>query len=68
MAISSPLISKTSGRTVKNLQSTLLNKTRVSGQIFRQKTILQNRRIENERRAQAEEVLEAPKFATTGRS
>jgi hypothetical protein len=32
MAISSPLTPKTSGRTVKNLQGTLLNKTRVSGQ------------------------------------
>ena len=68
MAISSPLTPKTSEKTIKNLQGIILNKTKVSRETFRNKTILQDRRIENDRRAQAEEVLEAPKFATTGRS
>lgn len=63
MAISSPLQSKVStnsARTVKKFQSILLNRTRVRKEIFQKKTILQNRRIENERRKQREDELEAP--------
>jgi hypothetical protein len=53
MAISSPLTPKTSEKTIKNLQGIILNKTKVSRETFRNKTILQDRRIENDRRAQA---------------
>lgn len=63
MAISSPLQPKVptnSARTVKKFQSILLNRTRVRKEIFQKKTILQNRRIENERRKQREDELEAP--------
>jgi len=60
MAISSPLTPKTSERTIKNLQGIILNKTRVSRETFRNKTILQDRRIENDRRALQEDALEAP--------
>lgn len=60
MAISSPLIPKTSERNIKNLQGIILNKTKVSRETFRNKTILQDRRIENDRRALQEDVLEAP--------
>jgi len=60
MAISSPLTPKTSERTVKNLQGIILNKTKVSRETFRNKTILQDRRIENDRRSLQEEALEAP--------
>ena len=60
MAISSPLTPKTSEKTIKNLQGIILNKTKVSRETFRTKTILQDRRIENDRRALQEDVLEAP--------
>ena len=60
MAISSPLTPKTSERNIKNLQGIILNKTKVSRETFRNKTILQDRRIENDKRALQEEVLEAP--------
>ena len=60
MAISSPLTPKTSERNIKNLQGIILNKTKVSRETFRNKTILQDRRIENDRRALQEDVLEAP--------
>ena len=60
MAISSPLTPKTSEKTIKNLQGIILNKTKVSRETFRNKTILQDRRIENDKRALQEEVLEAP--------
>jgi hypothetical protein len=60
MAISSPLTPKTSEKTIKNLQGIILNKTKVSRETFRTKTILQDRRIENDRRALQEDALEAP--------
>ena len=60
MAISSPLTPKTSERNIKNLQGIILNKTKVSRETFQNKTILQDRRIENDRRALQEDVLEAP--------
>jgi murein DD-endopeptidase MepM/ murein hydrolase activator NlpD len=60
MAISSPLTPKTSEKTIKNLKGIILNKTKVSRETFRNKTILQDRRIENDRRALQEDALEAP--------
>ena len=70
MAISSPLQSKVptgSTKTIKKLQSILLNRTRVRKEIFQNKTILQNRRIENERRKQREDELEASNLVTRPR-
>jgi len=67
MAISSPLQSKVpvgSSKTIRKLQTILLNRTKVKREIFQQKTILQNRRIENERRKQREDELEAPNLVT----
>ena len=67
MAISSPLQSKVptgSTQTIKKLQTILLNRTKVRREIFQQQTILQNRRIENERRKQREDELEAPNLVT----
>lgn len=67
MAISSPLQSKVpveSSKTIKTLQTILLNRTKVRREIFQQQTILQNRRIENERRKRREEELEAPNLVT----
>ena len=70
MAISSPLQSKVptgSAKTIKKLQTILLNRTKVRREIFQQQTILQNRRIENERRKQREDELEAPNLVTKPR-
>ena len=70
MAISSPLQSKVptgSTQTIKKLQTILLNRTKVRREIFQQQTILQNRRIENERRKQREDELEAPNLVTKPR-
>jgi murein DD-endopeptidase MepM/ murein hydrolase activator NlpD len=70
MAISSPLQSKVlvgSSKTIKKLQTILLNRTKVRREIFQQQTILQNRRIENERRKQREDELEAPNLVTKPR-
>ena len=67
MAISSPLQSKVpvgSSKTIKKFQTILLNRTKVRREIFQQQTILQNRRIENERRKQREDELEAPNLVT----
>jgi len=67
MAISSPLQSKVpvgSSKTIRKLQTILLNRTKVKREMFQQKTILQNRRIENERRKQREDELEAPNLVT----
>lgn len=67
MAISSPLNSKiliNSGKTIEKFKSTILNGTKDSREIFQQKTILQNRKIENERRKQLEDELEAPDLVT----
>lgn len=67
MAISSPLQSKVptgSTKTIRKLQTILLNRTKVRREIFQQQTILQNRRIENERRKQREDELEAPNLVT----
>ena len=67
MAISSPLQSKVptgSARTIKKLQSILLNRTKVKREVFQRQTILQNRREENERRKQREDELEAPNLVT----
>jgi murein DD-endopeptidase MepM/ murein hydrolase activator NlpD len=67
MAISSPLQSKVptgSAKTIKKFQTILLNRTKVRREIFQQQTILQNRRIENERRKQREDELEAPNLVT----
>ena len=67
MAISSPLQSKVptgSTQTIKKLQTILLNRTKVRREIFQQQTILQNRRIENERRKRREDELEAPNLVT----
>lgn len=66
MAISSPLklkvtsVTTTPDKTVKKFQTILLNRTKVKKEIFQRKTILQNRRVENERRKQLEDELEAP--------
>jgi murein DD-endopeptidase MepM/ murein hydrolase activator NlpD/muramidase (phage lysozyme) len=66
MAISSPLklkvtpVATTPAKTVKKFQGILFNRTRVRKEIFQRKTILQNRRVENERRKQLEDELEAP--------
>jgi len=66
MAISSPLkpkvtsVTTTPDKTVKKFQTILLNRTKVKKEIFQKKTILQNRRVENERRKQLEDELEAP--------
>jgi murein DD-endopeptidase MepM/ murein hydrolase activator NlpD len=70
MAISSPLQSKVptgSAKTIKKLQTILLNRTKVRREIFQKQTILQNRRIENERRKQREDELEAPNLVTKPR-
>jgi len=70
MAISSPLQSKVptgSVKTIKKFQTILLNRTKVRREIFQQQTILQNRRIENERRKQREDELEAPNLVTKPR-
>ena len=70
MAISSPLQSKVptgSAKTIKKFQTILLNRTKVRREIFQQQTILQNRRIENERRKQREDELEAPNLVTKPR-
>ena len=70
MAISSPLKPKVpigSVRTVKKFQTILLNRTKVKKEIFQRKTILQNRRVENERRKQLEDELEAPNLVTRPR-
>jgi len=70
MAISSPLQSKVptgSARTIKKLQSILLNRTKVKREVFQRQTILQNRREENERRKQREDELEAPNRVRTVR-
>jgi murein DD-endopeptidase MepM/ murein hydrolase activator NlpD len=70
MAISSPLQSKVptgSTKTIRKLQTILLNRTKVRREIFQQQTILQNRRIENERRKQREDELEAPNLVTKPR-
>ena len=70
MAISSPLQSKVptgSARTIKKLQSILINRTKVKREIFQRQTILQNRREENERRKQREDELEAPNLVTRPR-
>jgi len=70
MAISSPLQSKVpvgSSKTIRKLQTILLNRTKVKREIFQQQTILQNRRIENERRKQREDELEAPNLVTKPR-
>jgi murein DD-endopeptidase MepM/ murein hydrolase activator NlpD len=70
MAISSPLQSKVptgSAKTIKKLQTILLNRTKVRREIFQRQTILQNRRIENERRKQREDELEAPNLVTKPR-
>ena len=67
MAISSPLkpkVSIGSVKTVKKFQTILFNRTKVKKEIFQRKTILQNRRIENERRKQLEDELEAPNLVT----
>ena len=67
MAISSPLQSKVpvgSSKTIRKLQTILLNRTKVKREIFQRQTILQNRRIENERRKQREDELEAPNLVT----
>lgn len=67
MAISSPINSKiliNSGKTIEKFKSTILNGTKDSREIFQQKTILQNRKIENERRKQLEDELEAPDLVT----
>jgi lysozyme len=67
MAISSPLQSKVptgSTKTIRKLQTILLNRTKVKREIFQKQTILQNRRIENERRKQREDELEAPNLVT----
>ena len=67
MAISSPLQSKVpvgSSKTIRKLQTILLNRTKVKREIFQKQTILQNRRIENERRKQREDELEAPNLVT----
>ena len=70
MAISSPLQSKVptgSTKTIRKLQTILLNRTKVKREIFQRQTILQNRRIENERRKQREDELEAPNLVTKPR-
>ena len=70
MAISSPLkpkVSTGSVKTVKKFQGILFNRTKVKKEIFQRKTILQNRRIENERRKQLEDELEAPNLVRTVR-
>jgi murein DD-endopeptidase MepM/ murein hydrolase activator NlpD len=70
MAISSPLQSKVptgSAKTIRKLQTILLNRTKVKREIFQRQTILQNRRIENERRKQREDELEAPNLVTKPR-
>ena len=70
MAISSPLQSKVpvgSSKTIRKLQTILLNRTKVKREIFQRQTILQNRRIENERRKQREDELEAPNLVTKPR-
>jgi len=73
MAISSPLkpkvlsVTTTPAKTVKKFQSILFNRTKVKKEIFQRKTILQNRRVENERRKQLEDELEAPNLVTKPR-
>jgi murein DD-endopeptidase MepM/ murein hydrolase activator NlpD len=70
MAISSPLQSKVptgSTKTIRKLQSILINRTKVKREIFQRQTILQNRREENERRKQREDALEAPNLVRTVR-
>lgn len=70
MAISSPLQSKvpvSSSKTIKKFQTILFNRTRVRRETFQKKTILQSRRIENERRKQREDELEAPNLVTKPR-
>jgi murein DD-endopeptidase MepM/ murein hydrolase activator NlpD len=73
MAISSPLkpkvlsVTTTPAKTVKKFQTILLNRTKVKKEIFQRKTILQNRRVENERRKQLEDELEAPNLVTRPR-
>jgi murein DD-endopeptidase MepM/ murein hydrolase activator NlpD len=70
MAISSPLkpkVSTGSVKTVKKFQGILFNRTKVKKEIFQRKTILQNRRVENERRKQLEDELEAPNLVTKPR-
>jgi hypothetical protein len=70
MVISSPLQSKVptgSTKTIRKLQTILLNRTKVKREIFQKQTILQNRRIENERRKQREDELEAPNLVTKPR-
>ena len=70
MAISSPLkpkVSIGSVKTVKKFQTILFNRTKVKKEIFQRKTILQNRRVENERRKQLEDELEAPNLVTKPR-
>jgi len=73
MAISSPLkpkvtsVTTTPDKTVKKFQTILLNRTKVKKEIFQRKTILQNRRVENERRKQLEDELEAPNLVTRPR-
>ena len=70
MAISSPLkpkVSIGSVKTVKKFQTILFNRTKVKKEIFQRKTILQNRRVENERRKQLEDELEAPNLVRTVR-
>ena len=70
MAISSPLkpkVSTGSVKTVKKFQGILFNRTKVKKEIFQRKTILQNRRVENERRKQLEDELEAPNLVRTVR-
>lgn len=70
MAISSPLQSKVptgSTKTIRKLQTILLNRTKVKREVFQRQTILQNRREENERRKQREDALEAPNLVRTVR-
>ena len=70
MAISSPLQSKVpvgSSKTIRKLQTILLNRTKSKREIFQRQTILQNRRIENETRKQREDELEAPNLVTKPR-
>jgi murein DD-endopeptidase MepM/ murein hydrolase activator NlpD len=70
MVISSPLQSKvpvSSSKTIKKFQTILFNRTRVRRETFQKKTILQSRRIENERRKQREDELEAPNLVTKPR-
>ena len=70
MAISSPLQSKVptgSTKTIRKLQTILLNRTKVKREMFQRQTILQTRREENERRKQREDELEAPNLIRTVR-